>query len=198
MSKKASMIIIASIFIAIAFFGYGALPNHPGHGVAASTYQNSITYGVPLHVPYTNASIGNMTASGNGLSFLRACACGSEISCGTVVYCYGGCPSDCPEKQTECNYVGGHFVFGTSCSPSPSPTNTASNSASSATNTASNSASGVTNTASNSASNGASRSSNSASNSVSNTASGAATVITTTTSIPGGCGLLPNSIVQQI
>ena len=194
MSKKASMIVIASIFIAIGFFGYGALPSHSGHSIAAYTPIDNISYGAPLHVSYTNVSISGVLASGNSISFLPACGCSSEVSCGNTAFCSGGCPSNCPPQRIVCNFVGGRLVRGTECSPSPPPTNSASNSASSA----SNSASSASNGASNSASNGASRSSNGASNSVSNTASGIATVSTTTTSIPGGCGLLPNSIVQQI
>ncbi len=131
------------------------------------------------------------------LSFLPSCSCDTEVSCGNLVLCSGSCPAGCPLKRITCGYQNGKLVSGLECGPKTPPTSS-SNGASSSSNGASNGASSSSNGASNGASNAASRASNGASNSASNSASGAATVSTTTTSIPSGCGLLPNSIVSQI
>ncbi|MGC8537387.1 MAG: hypothetical protein ACP5MZ_00155 [Candidatus Micrarchaeia archaeon] len=192
MSRAIPLLVIAAIFAVITIFAYASLTMQPSQTTNAPdifSAQRSISYSniTATHVP-----------SAKDISFLPACSCSHEISCGSATYCSGSCPSDCPPKRIACGFSDGKLIFGSECSAAPSPTNGASNSASSTSNGASNSASSTSNGASNSASNGASRSSNSASNAVSNAASGAATVITTTTSIPPGCGPLPNSIVSQI
>ena len=190
MSRAIPLVLIAAIFAVVAIFAYASFTAQATQAANASSI-----FSAQHSISYSNVT-SPQAPQAKDISFLSACGCSEEVSCGSTTYCAGVCPSDCPTEHIECNYVDGKAVFGTKCSPAPSPTSS-SNGASSST-TTSNSASSTSNGASNGASNAASRTSNAASNAVSNSASGVATVSTTTTSIPGGCGSLPNSIVSQI
>ncbi len=197
MSKIIQFAIIVAIFAVVAIFAYNMLPiQNAALNISPSTL-HSTTYANASIASQTNTSIGKLSQSAS-LSFLPQCGCGSEESCSGTVYCTGSCPSDCPMEHFSC-ISDGKLARGYMCSSRVPITSTASNSASNGASGASNSASNTaSNSASNTASNSASSTSNGASNTASNTASGAATVITSTTSIPPGCGSLPNSIVQQI
>ncbi len=210
MFRAIPLLVIAAIFAVITVFAYASLSMQPA--------QTGSTSSVPIQhsISYSNISYSNMTAAqapqSESLSFLPKCACNTEVTCGTLTLCSGSCPADCPSVPIVCSFKNGQLIRGVKCGPKTSPTSS-SNGASSSSNGVSNGASNGASSSSNGASNGASKSasgssngassssngaSNGASKSASNSASGTATVSTTTTSIPGGCGLLPNSIVSQI
>ena len=195
MFRAIPLLVIAAIFAVITVFAYASLNMQPA--------QTGSTSSVPIQhsISYSNISYSNMTAAqapqSESLSFLPKCSCNTEVSCGSLTLCSGGCPSGCPSVNIICSFQNGQPIRGVKCGSKTSPTSS-SNGASSSSNGASNGASKSASGASNGASSSSNGASNSASKSASNSASGTATVSTTTTSIPGGCGLLPNSIVSQI